>query len=198
MPRSRDLLLATSNAHKYSEARGILAARGIRLARLECDLVEIQSDSLAEIASKKAADALSLCSGPVIAEDAGLFVDSLNGFPGPYSAFVHGTIGCAGILRALAQGARGASFCAAVAYAEPGMRRPRVFESRVRGTIARRELGGGWGYDPIFVPEGSAGTYAQMGDKSRVSHRALALQGLADWLTRTPQSCAQSGASSCA
>lgn len=194
MPQSRELLLATSNAHKYSEAREILGARGIRLARLECDLAEIQSPSLAEIASKKAADALSLCSRPVIAEDAGLFVDSLNGFPGPYSAFVHDTIGCAGILRALARRARGASFCAAVAYAEPGAQRARVFESRVRGTIAPRELGGGWGYDPIFVPEGSSETYAQMGSgKSRASHRALALRKLADWLTRTPQSCAQSG-----
>lgn len=198
MPPSRDLLLATSNEHKYAEAREILAGHGIRLGLLECDLVEIQSDSLSEIASKKAADALSLCPGPVIAEDAGLFVDSLNGFPGPYSAFVHGTIGCAGILRAMAQGARGASFCAAVAYAEPGMRAPRVFESRVRGAIARRELGGGWGYDPIFVPEGFSETYAQMESKSRVSHRALALSSLAAWLTRRRQSCAQSGGASCA
>lgn len=194
MPRSRDLLLATSNAHKYSEAREILGACGIRLGRLECDLVEIQSASLGEIASKKAADALSRCSVPVIAEDAGLFVDSLNGFPGPYSAFVYDTIGCAGVLRALARRAREASFCAAVAYAEPGTPRARVFESRVRGTIAQCELGEGWGYDPIFVPEGSSETYAQMGSgKSRVSHRALALRMLADWLTRTPQSCAQWG-----
>lgn len=194
MPRSRDLLLATSNAHKYSEARDILGDCGIRLGRLECDLVEIQSSSLGEIASKKAADALSRCSRPVIAEDAGLFVDSLGGFPGPYSAFVHDTIGCAGVLRILGRRARGASFCAAVAYAEPSSREPRVFESRVRGTIAQRELGGGWGYDPIFVPEGSSETYAQMGNgKSRVSHRALALRMLADWLTRTPQSCARWG-----
>ena len=133
-----------------------------------------------------------------MAEAAGLFVDSLNGFPGPYSAFVHGTIGCAGILRALAHGERAASFCAAVAYAEPGAPAPRVFESRVRGTISRRELGGGWGYDPIFVPEGSSETYAQMADKSRVSHRALALGMLAAWLMRTRQSSARSGASSCA
>lgn len=197
MPRSRDLLLATSNAHKYAEAREILGGHGIRLGLLECDLVEIQSDSLREIALRKVADALSRCPGPVIAEDAGLFVDSLNGFPGPYSAFVHGTIGCAGILRALGRRGRGASFCAAVAYAEPGAE-PRVFESRVRGTIARRELGDGWGYDPIFVPAGSSETYAQMAEKSRVSHRALALSSLAEWLTHRRQSCAQSGGASCA
>ncbi|RNJ72884.1 MAG: non-canonical purine NTP pyrophosphatase [Thaumarchaeota archaeon S13] len=198
MPRSPDLLFATSNDHKYSEASEILGGHGLSLGRLECDLVEIQSPSLSEIASKKAADALLLCSRPVIAEDAGLFVDSLNGFPGPYSAFVHATMGCAGVLRAMAGGARTASFCAAVAYAKPGAPAPRVFESRVRGTIAHGELGDGWGYDPIFVPEGSSETYAQMPDKSRVSHRALALGMLAGWLTRTRQSCARSGASSCA
>ena len=193
MRLSHDLLLASSNASKYGEARAILARHGVSLGHLECDLEEIQSGSLGAIAARKAAGALSLCARPVIAEDAGLFVDALNGFPGPYSAFVHGTIGCAGVLRALAQMDRGASFCAAVAYADPGSPEPRVFESCVRGTIAERERGEGWGYDPIFSPGGSAETYAQMDRKNDVSHRAVALEKFAAWFTRTPQSCDQWG-----
>ena len=186
MRQSRELLLATSNSKKYDEARVILARHGVDLAHLECDLEEIQSDSLGAIAAKKATGALALCARPVIVEDAGLFVDALGGFPGPYSAFVHGTIGCAGVLRALGQMGRSASFCAAVAYAEPRTPAPRMFESCVRGMISETERGDGWGYDPIFVPEGFEGTYAQIRNKNDVSHRAAALEKFAAWFTRTP------------
>lgn len=187
MRPSSEVLFATSNRAKYAEARDILSGSGIGLGHLECELSEIQSDSLREIALAKARDALALAARPVIVDDAGLFIESLGGFPGPYSAYVQKTIGNSGVLRALGALGRGAVFAAVVAYAAPGGEL-RAFESEVSGTVAGAPRGAGWGYDPIFVPGGRALTYAEMPDKNAVSHRAGALAKFASWLNGTPRS----------
>lgn len=208
------VLFATSNGNKFAEASGILAGLGIRAGLLRCEPEEIQSDSLVEIAARKAewaAAAAGAGGAHVIVEDDGLFVDELRGFPGPYSAYVHGTVGAAALRRILPRGAPGgASFVSAVAYAGPVLRAlrlgrteregrlradtgggggPAVFTGSVRGRIAARPRGAGWGYDPVFVPADAAGggagrrTFAQMGadEKSAVSHRRAALAGFAAW-----------------
>ncbi len=181
-----ELLFASSNHHKYLEAREILQRSGIKLDHYECELGEIQSDSLRTIAAAKAADALSQTNRPVIVDDAGLYIDALGGFPGPYSAYVQGTIGNPGILRLLRDLDRSAAFAAAVAYAGPDSP-PRVFESRVAGTISDGPRGSGWGYDPIFVPQGHTLTFAEMTGKNHISHRACALELFAAWFTHTPR-----------
>ena len=86
MPESYDVLFASSNEHKYEEAEKILAEFGIKLEFFKTDLVEIQDDSLSKIALQKALNAYEKCKKPVIIEDDGLFIDSLSGFPGPYSS----------------------------------------------------------------------------------------------------------------
>src|SRR5205085_8106477 len=92
---------ASSNEAKAREVASILSGLGIAVKFEKLDLVEIQSDSLDEIATAKSKQAFSAIAEPVLVEDDGLFVNSLNGFPGPYSAFVLKTIGNQGILRLL-------------------------------------------------------------------------------------------------
>jgi len=99
MPESYDVLFASSNEHKYEEAEKILAEFGIELEFFKTDLIEIQDDSLSKIALQKALNAYEKCKKPVIIEDDGLFIDSLSGFPGPYSSYIFNTIGNNGILK---------------------------------------------------------------------------------------------------
>ncbi|MFB5604146.1 MAG: non-canonical purine NTP pyrophosphatase, partial [Candidatus Nitrosomaritimum aestuariumsis] len=82
MPQSFDLFFASSNNHKFKEAKKILEEFSINLGFFRCNLEEIQSDSLKEIAKHKATQAFEKLRKPVIVEDDGLFIDSLNGFPG--------------------------------------------------------------------------------------------------------------------
>ena len=152
---------------------------GISLKFFKCSLQEIQSDSLEKVAFHKALDAFSLCSKPVIIEDDGLFINSLKGFPGPYSSFVFKTIGNEGILKLL-KSKRSATFQSVIAYCE---RKDDVqlFNASVSGQIPRKPVGKKWGYDPIFIPEGQTKTYAQLEEKNLVSHRYLAIKKFANW-----------------
>ena len=98
MRKLSDLLFVSSNIHKFKEAEAILDSFGISIQFFKSNLEEIQSNSIKEIASKKAQNAFSKCKKPLIVEDDGLYIDSLDGFPGPYSSYVHKTIGNQGIL----------------------------------------------------------------------------------------------------
>ena len=167
----------SSNEHKFGEARRILGRMGVAISHHRASLPEVQSHSLEEIALAKAASAHSLVGGAVLVEDDGLFIDSLKGFPGPYSSYVFDTIGNAGIL-ALVRGNRAASFRSVVAYADGS--RTVAFRGEVRGCIADAARGSGWGYDPVFVPDGAGGTFAQI-DKDQFSHRGEALGTFARW-----------------
>jgi XTP/dITP diphosphohydrolase len=145
-------------------------------------LIEIQSDSLEEIAREKAKTAFAKVGRQVIIEDDGLFIDSLAGFPGQYSSFVFKTIGNDGILKLLAGSAkRSAYFCSLIAFYNG--RILSISEGRVNGRISDRITeGGGWGYDPIFVPDGTDLTFAELKkSKNEYSHRKRALEKFAQW-----------------
>ena len=177
MRASSRLDFVSSNQHKFGEARRILSGLGVTVHHRAAALPEIQSDSLAEIAVHKALAAHRLTGGAVLVEDDGLFIESLGGFPGPYSSYVFGTIGNGGILE-LARGDRTAVFRSVIAYSDGET--TVHFEGAVRGSISDAQRGDGWGYDPIFVPEGADGTFAQI-DKDRFSHRRAALAAFAEW-----------------
>jgi XTP/dITP diphosphohydrolase len=125
---------------------------------------------------------------PFILDDSGLFVDALGGFPGVYSAYVHRTLGYEAILTLLSDlrspAHRGAVFSTVIGLhtKEAGTT---LFRGDCRGTIAADADGsGGFGYDPIFVPEGSSCTFARMdmSQKDRVSHRGKAFRMLFEHL----------------
>jgi len=180
------IYFATSNMHKVAEAQKILSKYGVYLEPVDVRKVEIQSESLEEIAIYAATEAYSKVGKPVIVEDSGIFVESLNGFPGPYSSYVYKTIGLKGILKLLEnEENRRATFKAVVALAL-GKDDVRVFKGMVEGVIANEIRGcKGFGYDPIFIPVGSGGrTFAEMDieEKNMFSHRARAFEALGAWI----------------
>lgn len=178
MQQSSDLFFVSSNHHKYQEAKKILESFGITLKFFKYDLEEIQSLSLQEIASKKAVQAFQKCKKPIIIEDDGLFIDSLCGFPGPYSSYVFKTIGNKGILKLLKKN-RKAKFISIISYHDN--KNNKSFEAKIDGTISKSQNGIGWGYDPIFIPKNFSQTFAQLNNKNDLSHRYKALKKFSNW-----------------
>ena len=178
----RRIIFASTNASKFKEISLLLRDFGIEIEFLRFRTVEIQSDSLEEIALKKSKVAYEKIGRPLIVEDTGLFIDSLNGFPGPYSSYVLETIGNQGILDLLSNKAnRLALFRSVVAFKDRNNNL--TFSGETKGIISYHVSKGGWGYDPIFIPEGSSITYAQHGitNKIGLSHRTHALNHFAEW-----------------
>jgi len=178
MPQSFDLFFASSNIHKFQEAKKILNDFGINLGFYKCQLEEIQSNSMKEIAKNKAVQAFDKCKKPIIVEDDGLFIESLNGFPGPYSSYVFKTIGNKGILKLLKQ-ERKAKFISIISFYDK--KNNKSFESQLNGIISKKIVGLGWGYDPIFIPSKSKETFAQLKNKNELSHRFKSLKKFSNW-----------------
>jgi len=179
------VLFATHNKHKLEEARDILGKRGMEIEHLEIEYDEPRGEDTSEIAEKSAKDLFSIVKKPLFLDDSGIFVEALDGFPGPYSAFVFRKIGYGGILRLLERNEnRKAYFKSSIAYAD--QRGVFVFDGIMKGKVSKEARGdNGFGYDPVFVPEGYQKTFAEMGDeeKNMISHRKIALLKFADFLS---------------
>ena len=112
------IFFATNNIHKFNEAREVLNEYKIATGMLRAKSLEIQDDSLDEIAKASVTAAFKKCNLPIIVEDAGLFVEVLKGFPGPYAAYVYRTIGNKGLLQIMKDiENRKAKFQSTVAFA---------------------------------------------------------------------------------
>jgi len=186
-------VLATRNAHKVDEVGRILRAEGADIALIALpddapDVAETES-TFAGNALLKARSAASATGLPAIADDSGLCVDALHGMPGVLSARWSGVHGddAANLALVLAQlsevpdARRGAQFVCAAAWVVPGGAE-HVVEGVLEGRLAREARGEhGFGYDPIFVPDGYALTTAQLRphEKDAISHRGQALRALA-------------------
>lgn len=186
------IVLASGNAHKLREVRDILGPAGVRILGAGDegvgDLPEVveDRDTFEGNARKKALEIAEALGRTVLADDSGLEVDALGGAPGVYSARYageHGNHGAniARVLRELADaGDRSARFVCVVAVAAPrGC--CETMEGEVRGRLSHAPRGGGgFGYDPIFIPKGYEKTFAELppGVKSRLSHRGGALRRL--------------------
>lgn len=179
MPMSYDVLFASSNKNKFTEAKQILSKNKINLGFFKSSLTEIQAKSIKQIAALKVDNAYRQCHKPVIIEDAGLFIESLNGFPGPFSSYIFKTIGNAGILRLVGSN-RNAYFQSVVAYCD-NKYGVMLFDAKVEGKIAKISSGKGWGYDPIFIPKGESKSYAVITNKNEISHRYKALKKFSNW-----------------
>jgi len=183
--KAKELFFATSNEAKFREISEIASTYGLKVKLARLRTVEIQHESLVEIARYSLRQALRRVRAPVFVEDAGLFIEALNGFPGPYSSHAYKTLGVRGILKLL-EGVedRRAYFLSAIAFGGPGFR-VKVFTGKISGVIALEARGeSGFGFDPIFKPEGCSQTFAEMGveGKNKYSHRAKAFRSLAEWL----------------
>jgi XTP/dITP diphosphohydrolase len=189
--RGRVIFFATNNINKFNEARKVLAEYSISVGMFRVKSLEIQSESLVDIAKSSALDAFGKINLPMIVEDAGLFIDALNGFPGPYAAYVYKTLGNKGLLRLMRDvESRNARFQSVIAYCSREMKSPLCFEGEVAGEITKEERRGdgssGFGFDPVFKPVNNNRTFAEMSlvEKNGFSHRANALRRFAEWYER--------------
>jgi XTP/dITP diphosphohydrolase len=177
------ILFATGNPGKLKEVRALFATLGHEVEQLEDDCPEIQADTLEEVVDAALKWLWDRHHVPIIIDDSGLFIDSLGGFPGVYSAYVLKTLGCPGILK-LVDGFenRGAEFRCCAGYVDADGRtisRSGVSRGRI---IAEMRGSEGFGFDPIFAPEGHELTFAELDldVKNRISHRGRAFAMLVD------------------
>lgn len=188
----RKIIFATNNAHKLSEVQALLGDRFSLVTLAECGITEeIPEDAptLEGNALQKARYVHERTGGDCFADDTGLEVDALDGAPGVHSAryATDGHDFAANnrlLLSNLAGKAeRSAHFRTVIALILDG--REYLFEGRVDGRIAESEAGcGGFGYDPLFVPDGFDRTFAEMtaDEKNAISHRGRAVGRLVEFL----------------
>lgn len=186
------IVFATNNAHKLSEVAQVVGDKFELVTLRECGITEDipeNEPTLEGNALAKARYVYSRTGLNCFADDTGLEVDALNGEPGVRSARYatdgHDDEANKRLLLERMQGVenRAAQFRTAVALIVDG--KEYLFEGIVRGDIACEEHGvGGFGYDPLFLPEGGALTFAEMSAeaKNEISHRGRAVRKLAEFL----------------
>ena len=191
----KKLVFATNNAHKLEEIRAILGNKVeiLSLNDINChaDIPET-ADTLQGNAALKAQYIYENYGLDCFADDTGLEVDALNGAPGIYSARYAGGEGHdseANMKKLLSEmqdkDNRKARFRTVICLIEGG--EEHFFEGIVNGSIIRERKGGaGFGYDPVFMPDGYSETFAEMGndEKNKISHRARAVQKLCEYLNK--------------
>jgi len=166
------LRFVTSNRHKFEEFSAVASRFGLGIELVSRSYPEVQSDDLEQIAVSSARSCAPGLGKGFFVEDAGLFVNALRGFPGPYSSYAYSTIGYEGILELLRHREDRSAFFLSVICHYDG--RYRTFTGKVDGRISPRARGNaGFGFDPIFIPDGETCTFAEMGPrKNEISHRA--------------------------
>lgn len=173
-------VFVTGRAEKAREAERL----GFRFERVDLELPERQALDPAEIVESKARDAYAKLARPVVVEDSGLAIKAWNGFPGALVKWLEKSAGLEAMARMLDRFPdRSATATCAVAYFDG----ERVVPARgeVSGAIANTPRGeGGFGWDALFIPDGSDRTFAEMSgeEKDRVSHRRRAWEALAQRL----------------
>jgi len=166
----------TSNEGKFREAKEIGKKFGIDVEWIKRKYLEPQGSDLEEIARKSAEMLAKELDVPFFIEDSGLFIEALNGFPGPYSSYVFKTIGNEGILKLMKDVKdRRAYFLAVIAFFDG--KEIKTFKGRVDGEIAEEMRGDkGFGFDPIFLYNGKTFAEISGNEKNIISHRKDALE----------------------
>ncbi len=188
----RKLVFATNNRHKLEEVGDVLKDQLeiLSLKEINCfDDIPETADTLEGNALLKAKHIYDNYGFDCFADDTGLEVEALDGRPGVYSARYAGEDQNAArnmekLLRELeGQPNRRARFRTVVALIEGG--KVSYFEGKIEGKIIEQQRGStGFGYDPVFVPDGYSQTFAELGSeqKNKISHRALAVKELINFL----------------
>lgn len=158
----------TGNKYKIELAQRILGPLGVEIAQKKIYCPEIQDNDIVNVSKFSARYAANELGIPVIKNDSGLIIDSLNGFPGPYTSYVEDTITEEGILKLMEGNSnRNAYFIEVISYCEPN-KEPISFISKTMGSISfeKREQYG-WSFDKIFIPQGEEKTLAEFEDDER-------------------------------
>jgi XTP/dITP diphosphohydrolase len=180
------LVFVTQNQHKLKELTPLFERYKVDFETTSIEKYEIRSDNIEEIAREAAKVAYETLQNPVVVDDTGFFVDALNGFPGSFAGIVLNFIGFEGILQLMTDKAHRASvFKTAVGYSDG--QHLESFVGSMSGSVARESAGvGGFGYDPIFIPDGYSKTYAELtfDEKVSISHRTSAFEKFLKWYSK--------------
>jgi len=175
------MLFITGNRHKYEEIKRIIE----EIDMLSIPYPEIQADSLEEVAEYGIEYLKEKVEGDFFIEDSGLFIEALKGFPGVYSSYVFRTIGNEGILKLMENiNSREAKFVSVIGYYDGEVH---IFRGESRGIISHQIRGNrGFGYDPIFIPEGCDKTFGEMEkeEKNEYSHRGKSSRKFREYLVK--------------
>jgi len=179
------LMFVTGNANKLKEFRAILSSSTPwNVDSKDLDIPEIQGTTQ-EVALEKCMRAAELIGGPCITEDTALCFDAFGGLPGPYIKHFMKELGLEG-LNTLLDGfpTRKATALCTFAYSPGPGTTPILFEGRTEGKIVPPRGPTSFGWDPIFEPETTGKTYAEMTseEKNKISHRSRALDQLLAYL----------------
>jgi XTP/dITP diphosphohydrolase len=176
------LYFASSNATKIKEAQLIL---GLPIQIAPLDLPEIQSMDIEKVVTQKVHDAYKTIKQPVIVDDAGVYIDAWNGFPGPLLKFLMKSGGNTLMLKMLENEAnRKAEFVSAIGYCDGT--HLQTFIGKVKGMITQEvKVPNNKKVDAIFIPDGASKTYAEMTveEKNSLSHRKKSLELLKNYFT---------------
>lgn len=189
-----EIVFASHNEGKIKEIKKLLAPYGIKVkSALDMNLPDVEETgkTFEENSLLKSRTIAKLVNMPCLADDSGLCVDALNGAPGVYSAryapnrdFDKGMEKLLAEMEKSPNKSRNAHFSCVISLAWPDGQY-KVFAGQVDGKIAFHKMGaGGFGYDPLFVPEGFTISFAQMSqeEKNKISHRGRAVEKLKDFL----------------
>lgn len=173
----------TGNRHKAEELQSIFPT----LEQVEIDLPEIQTVDSREVINYKLIEGRKrLPDGAIVVEDTALHLECLNGFPGALIKWLLSSIGCDAIYDLCTKmGDLRAKACTVIGYLGEGEETPRFFDASLSGKIASPRGSHGFGWDPIFIPEGSNKTLAELdpADLQAVKMRRLAAEELARYLS---------------
>ena len=180
----KKITYVTGNWAKLASAKQALEPLGYEVDNIKMDTIEIQANDVEEVAKYSAKWASDKLKCDVLKNDTGLFVESLNGFPGVYTHYMEETLKEDGILKLL-DGVenRKAYFKEAIAYCEYG-KEPVTFVGITKGTIAKVKMGTyGWSFDFIFIPDGQDKTLGCYPNEERWKFWSLEIyEKLADYL----------------
>ena len=165
---SKKIIYITGNWAKVASAKQFLEPLGYEIENIKMETLEIQAEDVSTVAKYSAKLACEKLKMPVLKNDSGLFIKSLNGFPGVYTHYIDDTIKEDGILKLMDSiEDRSAYFKESLAYCKPDSE-PIVFDSITKGTIATKKEGKyGWSFDFIFIPDGQDKTLGCFEDEKR-------------------------------
>ena len=173
-----DLFFITGNAGKFREAQTFIP----EIKQLDLDLAEIQSLDAHEIIKHKLAEAQKHHKGRFVVEDVSVYIDGMNGLPGPLIKWFAKSVGYEGLAKlAKVFGSKASAKCI-IGYSNG--KNKEFFEAEVKGKIVEPRGSGGFGWDKNFVPDGYKKTFGEMAleEKNKISMRKIAFEKLKNYL----------------
>lgn len=172
----KKVYFVTTNKGKVASVSNVLSKFDIEVIHEPLEIPEIRSDDVAKIAKHKVLYAYEKLKKPVLALDAGFWINSLNGFPKAYVNFVLETIGIEGMLKLVKGKDNSCQFKHALAFFDNDMKEPKIFEQGVKGKLVDKKIGEKEDHHWsdlffVFIPDGYKETLAEMGKEKYFKYR---------------------------